>query len=62
MPSIRTFKTFLAVARHGTFAAAGKEIGLTAAAVGLQMRGLEEELDQGLFDRGARSVVSYNFV
>lgn len=57
MPSIRTFKIFLAVARHGTFAAAGKEIGLTAAAVGLQMRGLEEELDQVLFDRGARSVV-----
>lgn len=57
MPSIRTFKTFLAVARHGTFAAAGKEIGLTAAAVGLQIRTLEEELDQVLFDRGARSVV-----
>ncbi|AWI79143.1 LysR family transcriptional regulator [Parazoarcus communis] len=57
MPSIRTFKTFLAVARHGTFAAAGKEIGLTAAAVGLQIRGLEEELDQVLFDRGPRSVV-----
>lgn len=57
MPSIRTFKTFLAVARHGTFAAAGKEIGLTAAAVGLQMRGLEEELGRTLFDRGPRSVV-----
>jgi len=57
MPSIRTFKIFLAVARHGTFAAAGKDIGLTAAAVGLQMRGLEEELDQVLFDRGPRSVV-----
>jgi DNA-binding transcriptional LysR family regulator len=57
MASIRTFKTFLAVARHGTFAAAGKEIGLTAAAVGLQIRALEEELDQVLFDRGPRSVV-----
>jgi len=57
MASIRTFKTFLAVARHGTFAAAGKEIGLTAAAVGLQVRALEEELDQVLFDRGPRSVV-----
>lgn len=57
MPSIRTFKTFLAVARHGTFAAAGKEIGLTAAAVGLQIRALEEELNQVLFDRGPRSVV-----
>lgn len=57
MPSIRTFKTFLAVARHGTFAAAGKEIGLTAAAVGLQIRALEEELNQVLFDRGPRSVI-----
>ena len=57
MASIRTFKTFLAVAKHGTFAAAGKEIGLTAAAVGLQIRALEEELDQVLFDRSPRSVV-----
>lgn len=57
MPSIRTLKTFLAVARHGTFAAAGKEIGLTPAAVGLQIRALEEELNQVLFDRGPRSVV-----
>jgi DNA-binding transcriptional LysR family regulator len=57
MASIRTFKTFLAVARHGSFAAAGKEIGLTAAAVGLQIRALEEELNQVLFDRSQRSVV-----
>jgi DNA-binding transcriptional LysR family regulator len=57
MASIRTFKTFLAVAKHGTFAAAGKEIGLTAAAVGLQIRALEEELNQALFDRGQRAVV-----
>jgi len=57
MASIRTFKTFLAVAKYGTFAAAGKEIGLTAAAVGLQVRALEEELGQVLFDRGPRSVV-----
>jgi DNA-binding transcriptional LysR family regulator len=57
MASIRTFKTFLAVAKYGTFAAAGKEIGLTPAAVGLQVRSLEEELNQVLFDRGPRSVV-----
>lgn len=57
MPSIRTLKTFLAVIKHGTFAAAGKEIGLTAAAVGLQMRALEVELNLVLFDRGARSIV-----
>ncbi len=57
MSSIRSLKTFLAVVRHGTFAAAGKEIGLTPAAVGLQIRALEEDLNQTLFDRGARSVV-----
>jgi DNA-binding transcriptional LysR family regulator len=57
MASIPSFRTFLAVVRHGSFAAAGKEIGLTAAAVGLQMRALEQELGTVLFDRGARSVV-----
>lgn len=57
MSSIRTLKTFLAVVRHGSFAAAGSEIGLSAAAVGLQMRALEESLKQPLFDRSGRSVV-----
>ena len=57
LPSIRVFKTFLAVARHGSFAAAGMEIGLTAAGVGLQMRALEEDLGQALFDRAGRSIV-----
>ena len=57
MPSIRTLKTFLAVARHGSFAGAGQEVGLTAAAIGLQIRGLEDELRQPLFDRSGRSVV-----
>lgn len=57
MRSVRTFQTFLAVVRHGSFAAAGQAIGLTPAAIGLQMRGLEEELNQQLFDRTARAVV-----
>ena len=57
MSSIRTLKTFLAVVRHGSFAAAGSEIGLSAAAVGLQMRALEESLKQPLFDRSGRTVV-----
>lgn len=57
MPSIRTLKTFLTVARVGSFAAAGKEVGLTAAAVGQQVRALEDELRQVLFDRGGRSIV-----
>jgi len=57
MPSIRTLKSFLAVARHGSFSAAGKEIGLTAAAVGLQIRSLEADLNQTLFDRSGRAIV-----
>jgi DNA-binding transcriptional LysR family regulator len=57
MSSIRTLKTFLAVARHGSFSAAAREIGLTAAAVGLQIRALEADLNQTLFDRSGRAVV-----
>jgi DNA-binding transcriptional LysR family regulator len=57
MSSIRTLRTFLVVARRGSFAAAGQEIGLTAAAVGQQIRALEEDLHQVLFDRGGRSIV-----
>ncbi len=57
MSSIRSLRTFLAVARHGSFTAAGKEIGLTAAAVGQQVRALEEELHLTLFDRSGRSIV-----
>jgi DNA-binding transcriptional LysR family regulator len=57
MPSIRTLQTFLTTARLGSFAAAGQEIGLTSAAVSLQIRMLEQELGVNLFDRNARSVV-----
>lgn len=56
MPSIRTLNIFLAVARGGSFAAAGQQAGLTAAAVGQQMRALEAEWRRPLFDRGARAV------
>jgi len=56
MTAVRSLRHFLAVARLGSFAAAGSEVGLTAAAVGQQMRALEQELQQLLFDRGARSV------
>lgn len=56
MSAIRYFVTFLSVARHGSFAAAAEEVCLTQAAVGLQMRSLERDLDLVLFDRAARSV------
>ena len=52
---IRELKTFIAVARQGTFAAAGETIGLTQAAVSAQMQRLEAELGFALFDRTGRS-------
>jgi DNA-binding transcriptional LysR family regulator len=52
---IRELKTLIAVAREGTFAAAGEKIGLTQAAVSAQMQRLEAELGFALFDRTARS-------
>ncbi|QXH44033.1 LysR family transcriptional regulator [Pseudomonas xanthosomatis] len=52
---IRELKTFIAVARDGTFAAAGQRIGLTQAAVSAQMQRLETELGFALFDRTGRS-------
>ncbi|MBA2963119.1 MULTISPECIES: LysR substrate-binding domain-containing protein [Ramlibacter] len=52
---IRELKTFVAVAREGTFAAAGDRIGLTQAAVSAQMKRLEQELGFELFDRSGRA-------
>ncbi len=57
MVSIRTLRLLLAVAHEGSFAGAGKAMGLTPAAVGLQMKALEADLGTSLFDRGARRVV-----
>ncbi|KQR74730.1 LysR family transcriptional regulator [Burkholderia sp. Leaf177] len=57
MPTIRMLKTFRAVARSGSFAAAADKVALTQAAVSLQMRGLEQALGRQLFDRSARQVV-----
>ncbi|MFC4273823.1 LysR substrate-binding domain-containing protein [Achromobacter aloeverae] len=56
MSTFRLFKTFLAVAQYGTFAAAAERVALTPAAVGLQMRALEDELRRTLFDRSHRNV------
>lgn len=54
---IRELKTFVAVARYGTFAAAGLRVGLTQSAVSAQMRVLEQSLGVRLFDRSGRSAV-----
>ncbi|CAI0740216.1 LysR substrate-binding domain-containing protein [Serratia ficaria] len=52
---IRELKTFLMVAKEGTFAAAGNKIGLTQAAVSAQMQRLEADLNFALFDRSGRN-------
>lgn len=52
---IPELKTLVAVARFGTFAAAGDRIGLTQAAVSGQMKRLEERLGVTLFERTGRS-------
>ncbi|WP_434457285.1 LysR family transcriptional regulator [Stutzerimonas urumqiensis] len=54
---MRELKTFVAVARHGTFAAAGQHVGLTQSAVSAQMRALERQLGVALFERSGRSAV-----
>lgn len=56
MSSIRVLKTFLAVATEGSFAAAAQRVALTQAAVGLQMRTLENDLRRPLFDRQGKVV------
>ncbi|QIM53791.1 LysR family transcriptional regulator [Hydrogenophaga crocea] len=52
---IAELKTFIAVARAGTFAAAGQQIGLTQAAVSAQIKRLEAGLGFTLFDRTGRA-------
>ena len=52
--SIRHLRTLLAIAEHGSFAAAARAVRLTQSAVSMQMRTLEEELGVALFDRSTR--------
>lgn len=54
---MRYLNTLAAVARYGTFAAAGDRVGLTQSAVSVQMRKLEEMLGITLFDRSGRTAV-----
>jgi DNA-binding transcriptional LysR family regulator len=60
MSSIRVLKNFIAISRHGSVAAAAREIGLTAAAAGQQLQHLEAEIGINLFDRNKRSLVLNN--
>ena len=54
---LRELKTFIAVTRYGTFAAAGMHIGLTQSAVSAQIRNLEQALGIRLFDRTGRQAI-----
>jgi len=52
---LKELRTFLAVARHGTFSRAGERVGLTQSAVSARMQRLEEALGFALFDRVGRN-------
>jgi DNA-binding transcriptional LysR family regulator len=54
---LRELKTFITVARQGTFSAAGQQIGLTQSAVSAQIRQLERDLGVRLFDRTGRAAL-----
>lgn len=54
MSSIRFLRTFVAVARRGSFSDAAEQVALSQAAVSLQMRTLETEFGRPLFDRSGR--------
>ncbi|CAM3414325.1 LysR family transcriptional regulator [Bordetella sputigena] len=54
MSTVRFLRTFMAVARYGSFSEAAERVALTQAAVSFQMRALEEELGRELFDRSGR--------
>ncbi|MEM1198629.1 MAG: LysR family transcriptional regulator [Pseudomonadota bacterium] len=55
--NLRQLRTLVAIGEHGSFAAAGKVIGLSPSALSLQVKGLEEELGEVLFDRALRPPV-----
>ena len=50
MNGLHFLRTFVAVARHGSFSEAAEQVGVTQAAVSFQMRSLETELGRKLFD------------
>jgi len=56
MSTIRFLRTFLAVEKYGSFAAAAGRVSLTQAAVGQQMRALEDEFRRPLFSRSGRVI------
>ncbi|MFT6288395.1 MAG: LysR family glycine cleavage system transcriptional activator [Halieaceae bacterium] len=54
--SLRGIRTFCIVAQHNSFILAAEDLFLTPSAISHQIKGLEDELDVKLFDRGSRGV------
>ncbi len=54
--SLRGLRTFCVAARHGSFRTAGEELFITASAVSHQIKSLEEELGDQLFNRKGRDL------
>lgn len=52
--SIRRLRTLVAIAEQGSFGHAATTVSLSQAAVSLQMKSLEDELQMSLFDRSKR--------
>ncbi len=57
LPNLNAIRAFDAAARHGSFARAADELGVSHAAVSRHVRNLEAELGVALFQRYARHVV-----
>ena len=56
IPSLNWLRVFEAAARHTSFARAGRELNMSAAAVSQQISALETSLGRPLFDRAANGV------
>ena len=56
LPSLNALAAFEAAARHSSFTRAGRELGVTQAAVSHQIRALEESLGAALFQRTPRGI------
>lgn len=54
--SLRGLRTFCIAARYGSFRTAGEELYITPSAVSHQIKSLEEELGEPLFDRTSRDL------
>lgn len=56
LPPLNALRAFECAARTGSFSAAGSELGVTSAAVSLQVKNLEDWLDRQLFARHANQI------